>query len=260
MTITGSKKKDIVLVFVIITTIGLSIAAWQRFNNNNNPDTARAIKEISSIQTTSIDPELVDGDGDGLNLKEERTIGTNPQKYDTDDDTLSDYKEYYQTKTNPIKKDTDDDRYDDNEDSSPLKKNSANIHVIITSQEVDPNFGTISLLIVATTATYTSGGVLSPSYLALLDKELYSIEVNTNILNDGDDFSSYLTYDLNLKSANEILTSKNIKYDKIDVGFNKNEHYSFSVKVEDIPEQLLKLINNQIKPTVFVDNVNFEKF
>jgi len=56
---------------------------------------------------------IVDADKDGLLDKEEKTIGTNPNKIDSDNDGLTDYEEVKIYKTNPLKKDTDNDGVSD---------------------------------------------------------------------------------------------------------------------------------------------------
>lgn len=54
-----------------------------------------------------------DTDGDGLRDSEERTLGTNPAKSDTDADELSDWDEVRVYRTDPLNADTDGDTYAD---------------------------------------------------------------------------------------------------------------------------------------------------
>jgi hypothetical protein len=57
--------------------------------------------------------EVKDTDGDKLSDLEEETIGTNPNKVDSDFDGLSDYDEVRVYLTNPVKADSDNDGYVD---------------------------------------------------------------------------------------------------------------------------------------------------
>jgi pSer/pThr/pTyr-binding forkhead associated (FHA) protein len=60
------------------------------------------------------DINFTDDDGDGLTYGEEKALGTNPGKADTDGDNLSDYKEVKEYKTDPTDVDTDSDGMNDN--------------------------------------------------------------------------------------------------------------------------------------------------
>lgn len=67
--------------------------------------------------------------GDGLTLAEERRLGTDPNKVDTDDDGLSDWLEAKQHGTNPINRDSDGDGLTDGEEvnancTNPLNADS----------------------------------------------------------------------------------------------------------------------------------------
>ena len=59
------------------------------------------------------EPIELDGDADGLMDEEELQIGTDPSKYDTDEDRLSDGFEYLEFGTDPLKDDSDADGYID---------------------------------------------------------------------------------------------------------------------------------------------------
>jgi len=54
-----------------------------------------------------------DKDLDGLNTSLEARLGTSDENFDSDNDGLSDYDEYYKYKTDPAKADTDGDSYND---------------------------------------------------------------------------------------------------------------------------------------------------
>lgn len=58
-------------------------------------------------------PIIIDSDGDGLTDAEERSLGTDPTKTDTDGDELSDWDEVRVYRTNPLNADTDGDTYFD---------------------------------------------------------------------------------------------------------------------------------------------------
>lgn len=55
--------------------------------------------------------EVLDTDGDGLSDEQERSMGTDPNNWDSDSDELSDYNEVEVWKTNPLLADTDGDGY-----------------------------------------------------------------------------------------------------------------------------------------------------
>ena len=57
-----------------------------------------------------------DTDGDGLSNKEEISLGTSVSSADTDEDDLSDYDELYKYNTDPLKADSDGDKLNDGEE------------------------------------------------------------------------------------------------------------------------------------------------
>ncbi|MEK7167978.1 MAG: hypothetical protein AAB791_03180, partial [Patescibacteria group bacterium] len=57
-----------------------------------------------------------DSDGDGLTDEEEKALGTDPNKSDTDSDGLNDRAETMLFKTSPLNPDTDDDGYLDGQE------------------------------------------------------------------------------------------------------------------------------------------------
>ena len=192
----------------------------------------------------------IDSDGDGLSDIEERNIGTNPQLFDTDGDTLSDYQEYVNLGTNPLNKNTDGDRYNDNEDRNPLKVNTAEIEIQIISQKIEPNIQNIGLILI------TGGSA------ALLDfeMELYSTEVVVGFSNIGSDYSSYLKYDVELKIGEEIIDRKRVNFGRVNAGSVLSEYVSFSTTIGDVPSQVFNLIIQQSEPRVVIRNVDYERF
>lgn len=75
--------------------------------NVNAPDT-----NVNANANANVNgPIIIDSDGDGLTDAEERSLGTDPTKTDTDGDELSDWDEVRVYRTNPLNADTDGDTY-----------------------------------------------------------------------------------------------------------------------------------------------------
>ena len=70
-------------------------------------------EDLSVMQANLERVRLTDKDLDGLSDEEERKIGTNLEKADSDDDGILDKDEFNIYKSNPIKSDTDGDGYKD---------------------------------------------------------------------------------------------------------------------------------------------------
>lgn len=101
---TGAKNLFVIcmLLFMTFSFSGCSIRKADRpegYNKSNNEQRA-------------------DTDGDGLRDSEEKELGTDPGKKDTDNDELPDYDEVRQWGTDPNKADTDGDGYKDGEEVS----------------------------------------------------------------------------------------------------------------------------------------------
>ncbi len=190
----------------------------------------------------------IDSDNDGLTDIEEINIGTNPQLYDTDGDTLSDYQEYKILGTNPLKKNTDRDRYDDNEDPSPLEKNTANIRIEGTSSS-ELNYFNVGLI-------FLTGGLsaLDPSL------ELYSTNINLEIINDGNDYTSYGSYDIVILIGNDVMDIETFSFSRINAGSSISQSTIFSTTIGDIPSQLISLITQDENPSVEIRNLDYERF
>lgn len=102
------------------------------------PSGKKIEKQITILQEENNEPlsiplenefdENEDIDHDGLTNKEEKNLGTNIYKIDTDDDGISDYYEVKKSKTDPLKKDTDNDSIKDGDEIAlgldPLKIDS----------------------------------------------------------------------------------------------------------------------------------------
>jgi hypothetical protein len=90
------------------------------------PDLSSSIVPIVETSSTTLEastsvhaiplPSNIDTDKDGLTDDEERLIGTDPKKADTDGDNVSDGDEVKKYKTNPLKADTDGDGFKDGEE------------------------------------------------------------------------------------------------------------------------------------------------
>jgi hypothetical protein len=80
---------------------------------DTNKPTAKPVEEVNIPIETSSD---VDTDQDGLSDKEERMVGSDPEKVDTDEDGLFDREEVKVYKTNPRLKDTDGDGFSDGDE------------------------------------------------------------------------------------------------------------------------------------------------
>lgn len=86
-----------------------------------NPDQKDSDKNgIGDACDAAINPDM---DGDGLSNEEEKQLGTNPKKQDTDDDGLNDWDEVNKYETNPTKADTDGDKVLDKPDNCKLTSN-----------------------------------------------------------------------------------------------------------------------------------------
>lgn len=68
---------------------------------------------VADSSALSAASENVDGDGDGLTDEQERQLGTNIAKTDTDSDGISDKDEVNKYRTDPLRADTDGDTYSD---------------------------------------------------------------------------------------------------------------------------------------------------
>ncbi len=80
-------------------------------NNNNQPASDNIVTDINNEKILFGDP--IDTDKDGLDDVREQELGTDPNKADTDGDTLNDSDEVIIWKTDPLNPDTDGDTFQD---------------------------------------------------------------------------------------------------------------------------------------------------
>jgi hypothetical protein len=95
------------------------------------PATTTSATTTPAIVTPVETESAPDSDGDGLTDAEEKALGTNPLKADTDDDGLTDWAEVKIYHTDPLNPDTDGDGYKDGSEVikgyDPLKPGNARL-------------------------------------------------------------------------------------------------------------------------------------
>jgi len=129
---TPRKKSSNFMVILIITVVVLVLVGvgivvfakdlWQKkeAGQNTNATAVTNTANVNTQQPSAANTQAVtipeanintvnDADGDGLLDDEEKTLGTNPQKSDTDNDGLFDREEVKVYKTDPKNSDTDGD-------------------------------------------------------------------------------------------------------------------------------------------------------
>ena len=229
----------------------------------------------------------LDSDGDGLTNIEEKNIRTDPFSYDTDGDTLSDYQEYVNLGTNPLDKNTDNDRYDDAEDPNPTKTNSAEIKVEVVRNEgywneelksklypllgclliygVESSFGEISGFIASACSYLISGA----SIVSLIQEDISYRDIEVQVQNIGDDYTSYVNYILNVyiqyeNTPKELFDNQNINVGILEAGENSVKKITYIFKVEDYTIKKLKDIldgKTGDKQYIFeIENLDYERF
>ena len=189
----------------------------------------------------------VDTDGDGLTDIEEKVFGSNLRVFDTDSDGLNDFLEK-QKGTNPNNQNTDEDRYKDSEDTDPTIKNSAVIDVSISNKDFNVNWLSLGL-------AFVGGGVINPDMV--IAKPIATVK----IMNSGNDYSSYLSYDVMFYIANTELTRFSINKGKVELNEQLSEVKSFEIKANQVPKILIDVITKQsTKWDVRIENVRYEKY
>lgn len=119
----GSLKKFLVIGLVIIVVLAGAIFAWWFFSrsstnlfpSNQNQQSVAGGEGLKNTGGNYINKEI-DADTDGLTNKEEKELGTNPNKADSDDDSLLDFEEVKIYQTDPLNPDTDGDGHKDGEE------------------------------------------------------------------------------------------------------------------------------------------------
>lgn len=130
--LTPRKKSSNFMVILVITVVALVLVGvgivvfgkdlWQKKETGQNTNAAVVtnaanvniqqppVANIQAVTTPEVNINTVkDFDGDGLSDDEEKTLGTNPQKSDTDNDGLFDREEVKVYQTDPRNPDTDGD-------------------------------------------------------------------------------------------------------------------------------------------------------
>ncbi len=234
----------IIIAFSLLIYLGKGILG--AIFENIGVDTPLDNEESKRQYKETIKP--IDTDNDGLSDEEEKQIGTNPQIYDTDGDMLSDYYEHYTSKTNPLNKNTDGDRYNDSEDPDPLKKNSADIQIQGTFN-TELNYVNIGLIAI-------SGGIAGLS----TDLEIYSTNVELEINNYGDDYTSGGSFNVVLLIGQNLIDIKAFSFAKIEQNSVVPFTTTFSTKLGDVPTHLINIITQKTTPSVEIRNLDYERF
>lgn len=115
------------MIVAIVLVVGSAAAGWYFFLSG--PKTITEIPQVPSsgnvvepqgMPLPPAQPEQpvasVDSDGDGLTDDQERQLGTDPFRSDSDEDGLFDGEEVNIYKTNPLNADTDGDTFSDGEE------------------------------------------------------------------------------------------------------------------------------------------------
>lgn len=110
----------VVIVVILLVVLLGAYWWWQSGTSKSSPVNVVSPQPIEQPQSTPLPPPTntnttppVDSDGDGLSDTEEQSLGTDPQKADTDSDGLFDREEVKVYKTDPLKADTDNDGFTD---------------------------------------------------------------------------------------------------------------------------------------------------
>lgn len=189
-----------------------------------------------------------DSDKDGLTNIEEKQLGTNPDLYDSDGDTLSDYQEVKVLKTSPLNVNTDKDRYNDNIDPNPTTENSALIGVSLTKKDFNIDWLSIGI-------AFIGGGVINP------DMVIARPTATLTITNKGNDYSSFLNYDIVFIISNTETKRFTVTKSRIDANTQVADTQSYELKARDIPSILFSLITKQSTEwSIGIQNINYERF
>lgn len=93
-----------------------NVNATTNVNQTQVSNTNQISNTNQAVTNQNVNQAAVDSDNDGLNDEEEKRLGTDPKKIDTDADGLYDREEVKIYETNPLKSDTDGDGYTDGQE------------------------------------------------------------------------------------------------------------------------------------------------
>ncbi|MFH0819947.1 MAG: hypothetical protein V1892_02865 [bacterium] len=122
----GWGKKILIMAVVVIVASAGAALAW--FLLSKSPAGTPGVNNISNINENQPTGETlkntggnyvnqkIDADTDGLTNEEEKKLGTDPNKADSDNDDLLDREEVKTYQTDPLNPDTDGDGYKDGEE------------------------------------------------------------------------------------------------------------------------------------------------
>ena len=197
----------------------------------------------------------IDTDNDGLTDIEELQIGTNPQSYDSDGDTLSDYQEVKILGTNPLNRNTDGDRYDDGVDINPTVKNTAVMKAEIIETANNINLANWAIIVLSEGTSLSTDPVVST--------HTYQITIN----NVGNDYSSYINYNFilyhKIGDSTVKLFSQPINYGKLNVGNNFVKVIDVNIKASQLGINILRMIQQGFQSGEFIpraENIEYEQF
>jgi len=194
---------------------------------------------------------------------------------DTDGDGLDDAQEVKIYKTNPLSRNTDNDRYEDGQEIrlglNPLVANSARINIKAENLRGEYNLGTIiELGLVAIPLGACAGVTLGACVSAIpvvagllnpiLDHTVYSAKADITFINVGDDYTSYLSYDVVYYAGDQKIATVSQKFGKVDIRAGSTNTVSYDIKIRDIPGAIVNLVLRQATITAKVESVSYEYF
>lgn len=220
-----------------------------------------------------------DTDHDGLTDIKEIELGTNIFSQDTDEDGLGDGDEVFLYKTNPLKANTDCDRYNDGEEIklhlNPLKPNTAVITTEIVGESGEYNILNIakdgikiaSVMGLLNLCGQKTFGIcildsqnLENVLSSILEDTIYTTKTFITIKNTGDDYTSFVTFDVIYKIEDKPLYIKEVSIGRIDPNDYKTEIVTYEVKIKDIPVVLWNYILGKYNVKAYISNLRYEKF
>jgi len=94
--------------------------------------------------------------------------------------------------------------------------------------------------------------------------EIAKINVDINLSNVGNDYTSYVEFDSIYLINGVQIEKSHIKLDRLNAGYIKSVGYEKSIKVGNIPDILIQSISKTGKDSkmyvVKIENVNYEKY